>query len=385
MGELDRVLGGGVVKGSCILVGGEPGIGKSTLLLQTSAIGKKALYVSGEESLTQVGLRCRRLKLTSSQLLLLSENNMEGIERAIKENEPEWVVIDSIQAIYSPRVEGIPGSITQIRECASRLIHIGKSKNIILFLIGHVTKEGTIAGPKILEHMVDTVLYFEGEKNGLYRILRTIKNRFGPSPEVGIFEMTSQGLKEVKNPTGIFLSAYQENLPGTIIFPSVEGSRPLLVEIQVLLSETSFYPPRRVVSGLDYNRVILLLAVMEKRLGYPLHKYDLFVNVVGGLRIWEPAVDLPFCLAVISSLKNKPLSRSVAMGEVGLGGEIRGIGLVERRIGEAVKLGFQTFLIPKISLHQKFPAEIDIIKGGNLGELVKRIFSSGKEMKRHGN
>lgn len=373
--EFDRVLGGGTVEGDVILIGGEPGIGKSTLLLQVAAMasqkGKKVLYISGEESLSQIKLRAERLKIFSSQpdkparsdvmseqaggqadLSILCEVSLERIKKFIGETSPDWIILDSIQTAYKSGVNSSPGSVSQIRECASDLIQLTKKSSKALFLIGHVTKEGLIAGPRVLEHMVDVVLYFEGEKTGPFRILKTFKNRFGSTQEIGVFEMTEKGLKEILNPSEIFMSRNPSPSPGTVIASSIEGTRPLLVEIQALVTtSTSMNFPRRVIAGVDYNRVLLLLAVLEKTFGAPLHKYDLFINVVGGIKIEETGIDLPVIFAIISSLKNKPLpAGTIFVGEVGLSGEVRGVSNIKARVKEAEKLGFKKCILPDVNL-----------------------------------
>ena len=353
--ELDRVLGGGVVKGSLILVGGDPGIGKSTLLLQISdSIGKTnqtILYISGEESEKQIKLRASRLNVDSDNLYIVSETNMSAIERFIEEVKPSIAVIDSIQTVYKSELSSAPGSVSQVREATASLMKIAKTMNVAIFIVGHVTKEGSIAGPRVLEHIVDTVLYFEGERHHTYRILRAVKNRFGSTNEIGIFEMRDTGLVEVLNPSELMLTGRPKDVPGTVVIPSIEGTRPVLVELQALVSPTSFGMPRRMATGIDYNRVILLMAVLEKRVGLQLQTYDAYVNAAGGMRIDEPAVDLGIVCAIASSFKNKEISSKMAvMGEIGLTGEVRGISFIEKRIQEAYKLGFNTVVIPKDNL-----------------------------------
>jgi len=372
MAELDRVLGGGIVPESVILVGGDPGIGKSTLLLQASqkiASNRQdashfgnILYITGEESKKQIKLRAERMKVDSENLLILTETNLESILDELKENPPLVAVIDSIQTTYTQTLESPPGTISQIRECAAQLINFAKTKGTSIFLVGHVTKEGSIAGPKVLEHMVDTVLYFEGEKNYAYRILRTVKNRFGPSNEIGVFQMEEQGLKEVLNPSQIFLSERKKNLPGSVVVCSIEGTRPILLELQALVSPTNYGVPQRVSTGIDYKRLALLLAILEKREGIHLGLFDVFVNVAGGIRVDEPGVDLGVALALISSFKDLPADKeTVVMGEVGLAGEVRAISQIEARIKEAEKLGFKRCVIPesnKKNLSSRFSIEI---------------------------
>lgn len=344
IGEFDRVLGGGVVPGSLVLIGGDPGIGKSTLLLQAGhAISQHVgtvLYVSGEESVKQIKLRADRLNVSSDRLLLLSETNVEYILDQIRDLRPEVTIIDSIQTIFSPNLESGPGSVSQVRECTTQFMYVAKGAGVSVFLIGHVTKEGAIAGPRVLEHMVDTVLYFEGERHHCFRILRAVKNRFGSTNEIGVFEMGQAGLMEVGNPSELFLAERPEHVSGSVVVCSVEGTRPLLVELQALVTPTNYGLPQRVVAGIDHRRLSLLLAVLEKRAGLRLGNQDVFVNVAGGVRTEEPAVDLGTVLSVASSLRDVPVdSKVVAIGEVGLGGEVRAVGQIEKRIGEAAKLG----------------------------------------------
>jgi len=379
IGEFDRVIGGGVVPGSTVILGGEPGIGKSTLLLQAAhAFGGKVLYVSGEESNSQIALRARRMGISSERISLLSEINLENILRYSREIKPEWLIIDSIQSIFHPDIDSSSGSIIQVRECAARLIQETKREGNILFLIGQVTKEGIIAGPRILEHMVDVVLYMEGEKRGFYRILRSNKNRFGSVNEVGVFEMTEKGFQEVKNPSLRFLSTREET-SGSVVVPLMEGTRVILVEIQVLLTSSSFFPPRRVVHGMDNNRVILLLAVLEKRLSIPLFRYDLFLNVVGGMRVWETASDLGLTMAIISSIKNRRIPDTLIVGEVGLGGEVRPVPFLEKRIKEAEGLGFRRFIVPWDEKGMKKTPKIEIIRVRDLKECRKILFGEKKK------
>lgn len=351
LGELDRVLGGGVVKGSLILVGGDPGIGKSTLMLQISnSIGESnhtVLYVSGEESEKQIKLRSERLGVDSDNLLVVSETNMSTIEKYIEEIKPLVVVIDSIQTVYSSDLTSAPGSVSQVREATGNLMRIAKSMNIAIFIVGHVTKEGAIAGPRVLEHMVDTVLYFEGERFHTYRVLRSVKNRFGSTNEIGVFEMRENGLVEILNPSELMLSGRPKGVPGTVVVSSMEGTRPVLVELQALVSPTNFGMPRRMATGIDYNRVVLLMALLEKRIGMQLQTYDAYVNVAGGMKVDEPAVDLGIVCAVASSFRNVEInSRTAVMGEVGLTGEVRAVSYIENRIGEAYKLGLNKVVIP---------------------------------------
>ncbi|MEE2711072.1 MAG: DNA repair protein RadA [Gemmatimonadota bacterium] len=345
IGEFDRVLGGGVVQGSVVLVGGDPGIGKSTLMLQAlQRLGTSispVLYVSGEESSRQMRLRADRLKVVSDDLFLLCETNLDEIFDQVEHLKPNALVLDSIQTIFLPNVESAPGSISQVRECAARVIQMAKTSGVPVFLVGHVTKEGTISGPKALEHIVDTVLYFEGERHQSYRILRAVKNRFGSTNEIGIFEMQDSGLIEVHNPSELFLSERPENVSGSVVVCSLEGTRPLLVELQALVTPANYGTPQRVVNGLDSRRVALLLAVLEKRASMHLGTQDVFVSVAGGVRLDEPSVDLGAAVAIASSLRDVSVKqRDVVIGEVGLGGEIRRVNHVERRIREAEKLGF---------------------------------------------
>ena len=358
--ELDRVLGGGFVPGSVILVGGDPGIGKSTLALQmlndissSSDMGDSLnlLYVTGEESPEQVKIRAQRIGVTSNRVFVLCETSVESIIEKIKALSPLIAVIDSIQTMYTEELASAPGSVGQIRECTAKLMQHAKTGGPAIFLIGHVTKEGAIAGPKVLEHLVDTVLYFEGGKDQPYRILRAIKNRFGSTNEIGVFEMMDIGLKEVKNPSEIFLSERPENASGSVVTPSIEGTRPILVEIQALVSACSFGMPRRTTIGLDNNRVSLLLAVLEKRAGLQILGQDVFMNVAGGVKIEEPAIDLAISIALVSSFLNKPLDPGVVVfGAIGLAGEVRGVSQIDMRINEAQKLGFNKCVVPKINL-----------------------------------
>lgn len=375
--EFDRSLGGGMVKGSVVLVGGDPGIGKSTLLLQASdKIGKnygEVLYVTGEESKSQIKLRAERLGINSSSLKILTETCMEIILDVLVRENPVVAIIDSIQTTHSLDFESPAGTISQIRECASKFIDFAKNSNISLFLIGHVTKEGAIAGPKVLEHMVDTVLYFEGEKNYTYRILRTVKNRFGKSGEIGVFQMEKIGLLEVLNPSEIFLSEKENPFSGSVVVSVIEGTRPILLEIQALVSPTNYGVPQRVCTGVDPKRLSLLLAILEKKEGIHLGVFDVFVNVVGGIKLEEPGVDLGVCLTLISSFKDLPvLKSSVVIGEVGLGGEVRGVSQIEERIFEAEKLGFKRCVIPYKgykAFTRKF--EIEILEVKSLKQAIE--------------
>lgn len=352
IGEFDRVLGGGIVFGSVILVGGDPGIGKSTLLLQAmnqlASKGQKVLYVSGEESLQQTRMRAERLGISSPQLFVVSETSLEKIIHDIQTHRPSAVVIDSIQTIYSSDLPSVPGSITQVREASSRLLYLAKHLSIPIFLVGHVTKEGFIAGPKVLEHMVDTVLYIEGEANHAFRILRAVKNRFGSTNEIGVFEMKDSGLIEVLSPSEFFLSERTQPASGSVVMPSIEGSRPILIELQALVVPTPFGLPRRTAQGVDANRVSLLVAVMEKRLGIHLNNQDIFLNIAGGMKVEEPSIDLGVIASISSSFKNQMIDpQMVVFGEVGLGGEVRGVSQSEVRVKEASRLGFRRCLLPK--------------------------------------
>jgi DNA repair protein RadA/Sms len=349
--EFDRVLGGGLVPGTLVLIGGDPGIGKSTLMLQVlyglANQGHKVLYVSGEESNRQIRLRSQRLDTTSSELMVVSEVEIEPILAMIQSVQPRVLVIDSIQTMYNAELASAPGSVSQVRESTVRLMMMAKKTGIPTLLVGHVTKDGAIAGPKLLEHMVDTVLYFEGDRNHIFRILRAVKNRFGSTNEIGVFEMKDQGLDEVANPSAVFLSERPANAPGSAVAASMEGTRPILVELQALTSGTSFGTPRRTILGLDPNRVALLAAVMEKQLGMHLMGYDIFMNVAGGVKVIEPAVDMAIVSAIASSFLDKPISDgTVVIGEVGLTGEVRAIGQVDNRVAEAKKMGFNRCLVP---------------------------------------
>ena len=352
--ELDRVLGGGVVPGSLVLVGGDPGIGKSTLLLQVckrlSDQGRKVLYISGEESLKQIKLRANRMGTFSDHLLLLCETNLETIRQVIEREHPAVAVIDSIQTMYSEEVTAAPGSVSQVREATNTLMQIAKGLNITIFIVGHVTKEGTVAGPRVLEHMVDTVLYFEGDRHASYRILRGVKNRFGSTNEIGVFEMRETGLEEVPNPSEYMLNGRPEDASGSVVACSMEGTRPILMEIQALVCRSNFGMPRRTAAGTDYNRVNLLMAVLEKRVGLPLSNYDAYINIAGGIRMNAPAIDLGIVMAIVSSYKNQSISPgTIVFGEVGLSGEVRAVSMPEQRVAEARKLGFKTCIMPQVS------------------------------------
>ncbi len=353
--ELDRVLGGGVVEGSLILVGGDPGIGKSTLLTQVSAHfavdGSRVLYVSGEESARQIKMRAKRLGASSTELFVLAENDMTIIERQMERLKPNLMIVDSIQTMYCPELASAPGSVSQVRESASLLMRSAKISGCAVFLVGHVTKEGSIAGPRVLEHMVDAVLYFEGDRQHQYRLLRAVKNRFGSVNELGMFEMTSEGMKEVKNASEVLLSDRAHNESGSVVLCALEGTRPLLVDVQALVATTVFGNPRRMASGVDSGRLALLLAVLEKRAGIPLYNQDVYINIAGGMTLDEPAADLALCVAIASSHKNRLIGGGWAvMGEVGLAGEIRPVAQCERRISECARMGFTDLILPYGSL-----------------------------------
>lgn len=353
MKELDRVLGGGVVKGSLVLVGGDPGIGKSTLLLQVcrnlSNRNLPILYVSGEESLQQIKIRAQRIGEFSDSLKLLCETNLDTIRETIEREKPQIVVIDSIQTMYNEGVTSAPGSVSQVREATGVFMQIAKGMGISIFIVGHVTKEGVVAGPRVLEHMVDTVLYFEGDRHQSYRILRGVKNRFGSTNEIGVFEMQHEGLVEVENPSEFMLSGKPEGASGSVVACSMEGTRPILLEVQALICRTAFGMPRRTATGTDYNRVNLLMAVLEKRLGMDLANCDAYVNIAGGIRMNEPAIDLGIVLSIMSSHFDKPINeKTICFGEVGLSGEVRGVSMAEQRVQEARKLGFETCILPQV-------------------------------------
>ena len=376
--ELDRVLGGGLVNGSLVLLGGEPGIGKSTLILQICNKIKtdgKVLYISGEESAEQVKIRADRLNVKNENLLFLSETDIGNIEEEIINMNPSLVIIDSIQTMYSDEITSAPGSVSQVREITSKIMKMCKENSITTILIGHVTKDGNIAGPRVLEHMVDTVLYLEGERYFSYRILRGVKNRFGSTNEIGMFEMQNEGLVEIDNPSSILISERKENVSGSVIVASIEGTRPLLVEFQALTSPSIYGLPRRTANGIDYNRLTLLIAVLEKKSGLILSNQDVYVNVVGGLKVNEPAIDLGIVLSTASSLKNIPIPRDVvAIGEVGLTGEVRSINLIEKRLKEAEKLGFKTCIIPESNKKVlKDTFKLDIIGVDNINSALKAV------------
>jgi DNA repair protein RadA/Sms len=376
MAEFSRVMGGGIVQGSLTLIGGDPGVGKSTLLTQVaSLIAQRAevLYVSGEESLAQVGLRARRMGLDAHNVLFLSETDADQIVASARQSRASLVVIDSIQSVLTSDVEALPGSVTQLRECALRFLQLAKSTGTPVFLVGHVTKEGAIAGPKVLEHMVDTVLYLEGERFQQYRLLRTTKNRFGPTHEVGVFEMRGEGLVEVPNPSAVFLAERGASAPGSVVTVTLEGTRPILVEVQALASRTQLSMPRRTANGFDTNRLHLITAVLSRRLGLALHDHDVYLNVVGGLQVDEPAADLPAALAIVSSARDKAVPADlVVLGEVGLSGELRSVAQVEQRLREAAKLGFARALVPRAGLPEQ-PGGLEVVAASTLREAVRAL------------
>lgn len=366
--ELNRVLGGGIVPGSLVLVGGDPGIGKSTLLLQTckSLSDQKiaVLYISGEESLQQIKMRADRIGIFSDEMTLLCETNLDLIQGVIEERKPQVVVIDSIQTMFRENVNSALGSVSQVREATSVLMRLAKEQGIAIFVVGHVTKEGTVAGPRVLEHMVDTVLYFEGDRYASYRILRAVKNRFGSTNEIGVFEMCQSGLREVPNPSEYMLDGKPKNASGSIVVCTMEGTRPLLVEIQALVCHSAFGMPRRTAAGVDYNRVNLLMAVLEKNVGVRLADQDAYINIAGGMKVSEPATDLGLVLAIISSFRNRPIAEDmICFGEVGLSGEVRSVNMVEQRIAEAHKLGFKQCILPKVCMKNIQKPDGMLLKG----------------------
>ena len=362
MAELDRVLGGGIVPGSLVLVGGDPGIGKSTILLQVcknlAAAGVSTLYVSGEESLKQIKMRAARIGKFCNDVKFMCETSLAQIESTISKEKPTVAIIDSIQTMCNEEISSAPGSVSQVRESTSVLMQLAKKQGVMIFIVGHVTKEGTVAGPRVLEHMVDTVLYFEGDRHAAYRILRGVKNRFGSTNEIGVFEMREDGLSEVTNPSEYMLNGRPENASGSVVACSMEGTRPILLEIQSLVSRTSFGIPRRTAAGTDLNRVNLLLAVLEKRLNIPLSSCDAYVNIAGGIRMNEPAIDLAMVLAIISSYQDRPIDeKTIVFGEVGLSGEVRAVSMARQRVMEAKKLGFHRVILPKVSADSMDPVE----------------------------
>ena len=378
--EFDRVLGGGLVGGSLVLIGGDPGIGKSTLMLQAlsgiSSNGKKALYVTGEESIKQVKIRSRRLCAASTGLFVFSEINMDAIINTVETEKPDVLVIDSIQTMFNGNIASAPGSVSQVRESTMQLMIMAKQTGVPTFLIGHVTKDGAIAGPRIMEHMVDTVLYFEGDRNHVFRILRAVKNRFGSTNEIGVFEMKDNGLEQVANPSAVFLSERPEGTPGSVVTASMEGTRPILVEFQGLATSTNFATPRRTILGLDPNRVALLLAVMEKKIGMHLMGYDIFMNVTGGVKVNEPAVDMGIVAAIASRFLDKPVSdNTVVLGEIGLTGEVRAISHADIRVAEISKMGFTTCILPDANVKRINPVEgIRIIGARSVSDAIDMIF-----------
>ena len=378
--EFDRVLGGGLVPGSLVLIGGDPGIGKSTLMLQAlhgfAAAGRKVLYVSGEESIQQIRIRSQRLAAISPELLVVSEVDIEAILNMVANLKPDVLVVDSIQTMFNAELTSAPGSVSQVRESTVQLMLVAKKTGIPIFLVGHVTKDGAIAGPRMLEHMVDTVLYFEGDGGHMFRVLRAVKNRFGSTNEIGVFEMNNAGLDEVLNPSAVFLSERAASAPGSVVTASVEGTRPILVELQALASSTSFGNPRRTILGLDRNRVSLLVAVMEKKLGMQLMGHDVFMNVAGGVKVSEPAVDMGIVSAVASSFLDRPIAEgTVVLGEVGLTGEVRAIGQVETRLGEAKKMGFTRCLLPESNLKRlNGKPGLDLLGVRNIDQAVEALF-----------
>lgn len=380
MDELNRVLGGGIVPGSLVLIGGDPGIGKSTLLLQVSALlsnkGMRVLYISGEESIRQTKLRAERLGVRSQELYIYSETNLEMINQTIEDVNPSFVIVDSIQTVHHPEVTSAPGSVSQVRECTAELMRIAKTKNIAIFLVGHVTKEGQIAGPRLLEHMVDTVLYFEGERHHTYRILRSVKNRFGSTNEIAIFEMVQSGLKEVLNPSELFLQERAQGATGSTVVASMEGTRPILVEIQALVTPSSFNYPKRMATGVDQNRVSLLMAVLEKRMGMLLQAQDAYIKVAGGVKLDEPAIDLAVLTCIVSSYRDVPVKAyDCFVGEVGLSGEVRRVSRIEQRVSEAAKLGFKRAIIPASNLGGwDYPPDIQVVGVESVNEALKMAF-----------
>lgn len=368
MAELDRVLGGGIVQGSLVLVGGDPGIGKSTILLQVcknlATSGISTLYVSGEESLKQIKMRAARIGTFTNDVKFMCETSLAQIEAVITKEKPRVVIIDSIQTMCNEEISSAPGSVSQVRESTSVLMQLAKKQGVMIFIVGHVTKEGTVAGPRVLEHMVDTVLYFEGDRHAAYRILRGVKNRFGSTNEIGVFEMREKGLCEVANPSEYMLSGRPENASGSVVACSMEGTRPILIEIQALVCRTSFGIPRRTAAGTDSNRVNLLLAVLEKRLNMPLSACDAYINIAGGIRMNEPAIDLALVLAIISSYQDKPIDeKTIVFGEVGLSGEVRAVSQASQRVMEAKKLGFHRVILPKVSADAMEPVEGIVLTG----------------------
>ena len=376
MEELNRVLGGGIVKGSAVLAGGEPGIGKSTLFLQMAdSIAKvgKVLYVSAEESGEQVRMRAERLKV-ESPVLFLAETELKQVLAAVEAAKPEFLVVDSIQTIYSEELSSAPGSVSQVKECASKLVRLAKEAGISVFIIGHVTKEGALAGPRVLEHIVDTVLYFEGERNSSLRILRAVKNRFGSTNEIGVFEMSDEGMREVPNPSEAMLSDRQKDVAGACIFSAVEGTRPLLLEVEALVSDTAFGTPRRMATGVDYNRVSLVTAVLEKKIGLKLYNQDIYVNVGGGIRLFEPAADMAVAASIVSSFRNKPIRKgTVIFGEIGLTGELRHVAMAGERVREAERLGMERIILPRACI-RNIRTDIELIGARSISDALAAMF-----------
>jgi DNA repair protein RadA/Sms len=378
IGELDRVLGGGVVAGSLVLIGGDPGVGKSTMLLAAAqalaTVTPPVLYVSAEESAAQVKMRAERLGVNADGLLFWSETDLGAVQAQLDDIKPRALIIDSIQTVFLPELESAPGSVAQVRECGGRLLTIAKGRGIATFLVGHVTKDGSLAGPRVLEHLVDTVLYFEGENHHAYRVLRAVKNRFGSTNEIGVFQMGERGLVEVKNPSGFFLAERPKDAPGSVIVSSLEGTRPLLLELQALVSRASFGTPRRTVLGADYNRVCLLLAVLEKRAGVPLGSQDVFVNVAGGGRVTEPAADLGIVIAAASSYMDRPVRDDVVIvGEVGLTGEIRAVSHLDGRLREAAQLGFERAVVPAGNLAERERVPLHVVEVRTLSDAIEAL------------
>ncbi len=376
--ELDRVLGGGIVPGSLVLVGGDPGIGKSTLLLQVCrslAESMEVLYISGEESLQQIKMRAQRIGTFSDRLQLFCETSLERMEQVVERQKPQVVIVDSIQTVYSESIGSAPGSVSQVREATSRLLQIAKGMDITVFLVGHVTKEGVVAGPRVLEHMVDTVLYFEGDRHASYRILRGVKNRFGSTNEIGVFEMKEEGLREVGNPSEFMLNGKPKGASGSVVACSMEGTRPILVEIQALVCHSNFGIPRRTAAGTDLNRVNLLMAVLEKRAGLSLSASDAYVNIAGGIRMHEPAIDLGIVLALASSFRNKAIDdKTICFGEVGLSGEVRAVNMAQQRVSEARKLGFSKCIMPNVCVPGLSGANgIEVIGVGSIRDAIAQI------------
>jgi len=377
--ELDLVLGGGIVSGSLILVGGDPGIGKSTLLLQVAhyvAKTKKVLYISGEESLSQIKLRAERITDSPGEMYLLAENEVGQVLATVEQMKPDMIIIDSIQTMYDSQISSAPGSVSQVREITHQLMLVGKHKNIVVFIIGHVTKSGAIAGPKVLEHMVDTVLYFEGDKNAVYRMLRAVKNRFGSTNEMGIFEMQQRGLIGIQNPSKIFIDNKPKGASGSVVTASLEGTRPILLEVQALTSVTNYSSPRRLGLGMEYNKLTILIAILEKVIGMPLHDIDVYVNLVGGVSVQEPALDLAVAMAIASSHKNIPLDdETLVFGEVGLTGEVRSVSNAQKRINEGIQLGFKKIVLPKTNCSEQLKTVgISIIGVNTIQEAMAYLF-----------